>query len=548
MADDYAGITLPSGAGVPHTADHPATSLNVADDNSSLSTGDLRREYNFGSSFTKLSFRRDPFLHLLNTIKGLKDPTDDAKWKYTERRRIGVYKRYAYVVGIDTTGVLSDDYTVAVAGTSWSTFIAANSNKFKVSATNAFQDLSLNQEFTLLMAGDYKTAGNLVNKIGVSSSSSGFIALGDPGTQPNFFLPDQVIKINLTDSIGGTTVKDYALARITAVYDWTFQNSSDNNATVKVGKALNCKLIHTQITAANEYPVRMAATSLLDVSHSTGTSSIAEKLEPARSYVTSNAHHELSGFGETWRQQPYSTGTGFNQIFKKTAMMSGRAMATVLKFEKNPWAEEWQDKMLEMNWDMGQALYFGEQYEDDDGYTYTEGFVNYALNNCSQFLLTHNTKTLDDFLEDFSAFNDPRYQFDLGANMAYFCDTKTWNWWHKIGGNSLQQNTLELSSQYEIQLAKKGRILGVDYSTFEVLGSRLNAIRDVHLDGSPVKMAAVNLKSVRIRPFIGNENRDVHVYVGVKTINNSGEDMRVDLIQGDVGFKFGAPETHAIWL
>jgi len=556
MADDYTGITLPSGSGVPLTAEHPATSFNVDDDNSSMSTGDLRRSYNFGNSFTKLSFRRDPFLHLMNRIKGMKDPTDDAKWKYTERRKTSVYKRAAYPVGIDTTGVLSADLLYENATVTWAQFIgnAGAADRYKVSASNAFADLSLNSEFTLLMAGDYNTAGNKVNKIGWTSASTGFIALGSVGTRPNFFLPNQTVKINLSSTVydesaivaTGQTVADYAIVRILGVYDWDQKNAS--SVAQREGVALNCKLIRKQITAANEYPTYMADDYLLDVSHSTSTSSLAERLEHARAYVVGTGHHELSGYGETYRVQPYSTQTGFNQIFKVTAMMSGRGMATKLKFEANPWAEEWEDKMLEMNWDIGQTAYFGDQYEDDDGYTYTEGFINYALSNSNKFSLTRSSKDLDDFLEDFSALNDPRYQYDLGASMAYFCDTPTWNWLHKLGGQSLHQNTAELSAAYGIQLATKGKIVGVDYSTFDVGGSKLNAIRDVHLDGSPVKMAAINLKQAKIRPFIGNgENRDVTVYTGVKTIQNSGEDYRVDLIQGDIGFKFGAGETHAIW-
>ena len=555
MPDDYAAITLPSGSGTPHTLDHPATSMNVSDDNSSLSTGDLRRQYNFGNSFTKLSFRRDPFLHLMNRIKGMKQPTDDAKWKYTERRKTSVYKRCAYPVGIYTGGVSTADLLYENATTTWAQFIAnaGASNRYKVSATNAFADLSLNQEFSMLFAGDYTTAGNKVNKIGWTSSSTGFIAMGAVGTRPNFFLPNQTIKINLSSTIydesaivaTGQTVADYAICRILSVYNWDQKNAS--SVAQREGVVLNLKLIRVQVTSTNEYPTYMADDALLDVSHSTGTSSLAERLEHARSYVVGTGYHELSGYGETWKGQPYSTGTGFNQIFKVTAMMSGRAMATKLKFEANPWTEEWEDKMFEMNWDIGQTAYFGDQYEDDDGLTYTEGFINYALSNANLFSLTRSSKSLDDFLEDFSAFNDPRYQYDLGSSMAYFCDTPTWNWLHKLGGQSLQQNTAELSSAYGIQLARKGRIVGVDYSTFNVLGSQLNAIRDVHLDGSPVKIAAINMKQAKIRPFIGNQNRDVHVYVGVKTIENSGEDYRVDLIQGDIGFKFGAGETHALW-
>ena len=556
MPDDYAGITLPAGSGVPHTLDHPATSLNVADDNASLSTGDLRRGYNFGNSFTKLTFRRDPFLHLMNRVKGMKDPTDDPKWKYTERRKTSVYKRAAYPVGIYTGGVVDADLLYENATVTWAQFIAnaGDTNRFKVSATNAFADLSIGQEFSMLFAGDYTTAGNKVNKIGWTNSSTGFIALAAIGTRPNFFLPNQTIKINLSSTLydenaivaSGVSIADYAICRILSVFDWDQKNNS--SVAQREGVVLNLKLIRIQVTSTNEYPTLMADDALLDVSHSTGSSSLAERLESARTYVVGTGYHELSWYGETWRGQPYSTGTGFNQIFKVTAMMSGRAMTTKLKFEANPWAEEWKDKFFEMNWDMGQTAYFGDQYEDSDGLTYTEGFINYALSNANIFSLTRSSKSLDDFLEDFSAFNDPRYQYDLGDSMAYFVDTPTWNWFHKLGSQSLHQNTAELSSAYGIQLARQGRIVGVDYSSFKVTGGTMNVIRDVHLDGSSVKIAAINMKQAWIRPLIANgRSRDVHVYPNVKSIENSGEDYRVDLIQGDIGFKFGAGETHALW-
>lgn len=557
MADDYAGITLQSNAGVPHTVDHPAQSFNVDDDNTSLPTGDLRREYNFGNSYTKLTFRRDPFLHLLNRVKGLKQYTDDPKWKWAEKRMTQVYKRAAYPVGIDTTGIATDDLLYGDATVTWARFIqyAGNgSNQYKLSTSNAFADLSLDQEFTMLFAGDYNTSGNKVNKIGWTNSSGGFIALGSIGTRPNFFLPGQTIKINLCSSLydessilaAATLTNDYAICRILSVFNW--DQNDDSAVAQREGVMLNLKLIRKQVTSTNEYPTFMADDQILDVSHSTKTSSLAERLELARTYVVGTSFHELSGYGTTWRGQPYSTQYGFNQIFKVTAQMSGRAMATKLRFEGNPWAEEWEDKMREMNWDMGQTLYFGDQYEDDDGHTYTEGWVNWALSNANVFSLDRSSKSLDDFLEDFSAFNDPRYQYDLGANLAYFVDTPTWNWLHKIGGNSLQQNTAELSSAYEIQLARSGKIAGVDYSSFKIMGSTLNAIRDVHLDGSPIKIAAIDMKHVAIRPLMANGiNRDVTVFVGVKTIHNSGEDYRVDLIQGDIGFKFDTGEKHAIW-
>lgn len=541
--NDYSRITMPATSGVPHTVDAPVSSFDV----SGLTTydiGDLRRKWNFGNTFTKLSYRRDPFLHLANSIKGIKKPTDDAKWEYPVKRNIGLYKRYAYVVGLDVDGTVSADYSESDSTTAWNTFLAKNSNQFLLNGTgNAFADIALGQSFSMLMAGDYKTSGNLVNKVGRTVD----YALGANGTKPNFFLPGQTLRIPLAAAIKGTSVADYASVKIDSIYNWTYSDSDDDSVW-KHGVVLNVHLVRAAITSTNEFPVGCSNdATIFDVSHSTGSSSIAQKLEPARCYVSGSAYHELSGYGSTYRTQPFSTETGLNQIFKVTAMMSNRARATVLKFGGNPWSEEWETKMREMNWDIGQTAYFGDQYTDSDGVTYTEGFINYALNNANSFTLTTGSKTLDDFLEDMSAFNDPRYQYDLGTSIAYFVRTDIWNWLHKLAG--FQKNNMDLASGYNIDLARRGKVTGVDYSSFTVMGTTMNVIRDVHLDGTNVKMAAINLKSCAIRPLIGNGiNRDVTVYPGVKTIQNSGEDYRVDLIQADIGFMFTNPETHAIWL
>ncbi len=538
--NDYSGITMPNNSGVPHTVNAPVASLDVT----GLSTydiGDLRRKFNFGNTYTRLSFKRDPFLHLANTLKGMKKPTDDSKWEYAVKRNTSAYKRFAYVVGIDVDAVVTSDYTVEDATGLWTTFTAANSNKNLLSGTgNAFADIALGQSFSLLMAGDYKTAGNLVNKIGRTADYS----LGSNGTRPNFFLPSQTVRIPLAGTITTGIVADYATVKILSIYNWSYQTSA--GSVWNHGVILNVKLIKAADTSTNEFPVYTGTTTLFDVTHSTGSSSMAQYLEPARCYVSGSSYHELSGYGSTNRMQPYSTEDGLNQIFKVTAMMSNRARATVLKFGGSPWQDEWEDKMREINWDIGQTAYFGDQYTDAEGVTHTEGFINYALNNANSFSLTLATKTLDDFLEDLSAFNDPRYQYDLGSNIAYFCRTDVWNWLHKLSG--FHQNNAEISTNFSIQLAKKGKIAGVDYSSFTVQGTTLNIIRDVHLDGTNVKMAAINLKAAYIRPLIGNNiNRDITVYPGVKTIQNSGEDYRVDLIQGDIGFMFTSPETHAVW-
>ena len=76
----------------------------------------------------------------------------------------------------------------------------------------------------------------------------------------------------------------------------------------------------------------------------------------------------------------------------------------------------------------------------------------------------------------------------------------------------------------------------------------MNVTRNIHLDGSPIKILAVNMKHVSYRPLVGNGlNRDTAIYVGVQTLENSGVDRRVDLIQTEAGMEFQMPEAHAYW-
>jgi len=46
------------------------------------------------------------------------------------------------------------------------------------------------------------------------------------------------------------------------------------------------------------------------------------------------------------------------------------------------------------------------------------------------------------------------------------------------------------------------------------------------------------MNSVKYRPLVGNgDNRDTAIYVGVQTLENSGVDKRVDLIQTEAGLE-----------
>ena len=70
---------------------------------SELSTGDLRRKYNFGDRVSEVSIAQDPFFRFLSKVA--KRPVDDPQFKWAEKRP-SFHKRYAYVSGwIDNSNV-----------------------------------------------------------------------------------------------------------------------------------------------------------------------------------------------------------------------------------------------------------------------------------------------------------------------------------------------------------------------------------------------------------------------------------------------------------
>ncbi len=564
MADDYSRIVQPTGTGNPHTIDAPTQAQPWGTDNfevnnqnqrtgrTSPDIGDLQRRYDFGNTYTKLSFQRDPFQHLLLAGKKKKF-VSDSKFEYAIKRATNTYKRYGYVLGVKDAGAaaLGATTNVTSGGSAWDTAALRLLLADAGDGTGCQDDAipAAGEDVQLLIAGDYKVHGNLVNKIDAYGTATGDYACGAPLTRPNWFLKDQVLKIPTRASVGTGSVNGYALVKLTAAPD-----------TVDVYDSGDAGVIATMVSAygivlkrdsGSTYPVSLqaaaASATIPDVTHGTGSNSIAEKLEPMRTYIAGTAYHELSGYGSTWKSQPFSTDYGYTQIFKNTAMMSGRAMATALKFGENPWKNEWAEKMAEINWDIAQAGYFGEQTIDADGITYTEGLVNFVLNNGNTFTLDTTTKTIDSFLDDLSALNDPRFAIAQKSAPVYYCGTQVWNWLAKMGG--FAKNNLEISPNYSMQFSGRGKMAGVSYRQFDVDGSSIRVVRDIHLDGTNVKMIGANMQACNTVALKANGiNRDMAVYPGVKTIRNSGEDYRVDLIQADVGFEFTAPETHAVWL
>jgi hypothetical protein len=224
-------------------------------------------------------------------------------------------------------------------------------------------------------------------------------------------------------------------------------------------------------------------------------------------------------------------------------VMDNTDRATVLKYEGNEWARIWKEKLIEHKWDIEQSLLFGSQ---NGTYRTTQGAVDWILSNGNIFSLNTATKTQDSFLDDMSNLLDPRYN---NANATvFFCSTDVYNWMHKLGGYF--KNNLELSTNFsaDFMAAGKKKVLGLDSTTFNTVYGDMNVIRNIHLDGTNVKMLGVNMKHCAYRPLVGNGiNRDTSVYVGVQTLENSGVDRRVDQIITEAGMEWSMPECHAIW-
>jgi len=479
-----------------------------------IDTGDLRRKYNFGDRVSELAIAQDPFFRFVSKLN--KKPTDDPHFQFTEKRG-SYHKRYAYVTDHGATSALGNS-----GDSTW------DSGESDQGDTYYFK-----------MGTDYSSAGNRQNVYGQSNND---ISVGDSNTKPEFFMEGQLVKINThtageSPGSGGGEVDNYAIVKVESVAD------SGSEFVV-----LKTSVIKAPFSSAASVEI-----ASFDTDTPKGTTiqdydkSIASQLEQQRCYVVGNANKEGSGFPETWKDQPYSLKTGATQIWKTTMAMSNTARATVLRYEGNEWARIWKEKLIEHKWDIEADLLFGTQYIDTtNGIQYTQGAVDYVLTNGNIFTLTTATKTADDFLDDMSNYLDPRYN-GSSANV-FFCDTETYNWLHKLGGYF--KNNMEVSSNFSADLAVTGRkkVLGLDTTTISTVYGDMNVVRNVHLDGSPVKILAMNMKNCFYRPLVGNGiNRDTGIYVGVQTLENSGIDRRVDQILTEAGMEFGMAESHAIW-
>ena len=488
----------------------------AASQGSSLSTGDLRRRYDFSERFSELALAQTPFFRLVSMLA--KKPTDDPSFKFTEKRQSWL-KRYAYVVGFrhGSTDVHND-----------ATLVESHNSA-----------LSLGGEVKLYMATDYFSAGNIQN---VQGQSNGAIKVGDAGTAPEFLQVNQVLKVPMSSTSGGGAATDYMLVRITAVAAQGASNLSANSGTGSATaetKLITGKILRLPgVAESASYSSNVAQCVSYNVD-------IAESLEERRSYVVGNSFGEGSSLlGTTWKDNPYSTGYGQTQIFRTEFGMTNTARATALKYEPNEWARVWKDKLIEHKWDIEQAGLFSSQVTDSS-VNHTQGAVDYVLNYGNIFSWS-SSKNIDDFLQDMSQYQDPRYNQDKAT--VFLCSTEVFTWLHKLGG-FFKQN-IDIDDQFRADLAVTGRkkVMGLDVTTISTVYGDINVSRCIALDGSHVKILALNMNNVKYRPLVGNGvNRDTSIYVGVQTLENSGIDKRVDMILTEAGFEFMMPESHAIW-
>ena len=485
-------------------------------DGPSKDTGDLRRKYNFGDRVSELAIAQDPFFRFVSQVA--KKPTDDPEFKFTERRH-SYHKRYAYVTAH------GDSSSVSLTG----------------DATIPAGDVDEGDIYYFKMGADYKSSGNISSIFGQAASK---VDVGDPNTAPAFFLQDQVIKINFRDE--DEAVADdlliptgYILAKILSV---TAVSSTHQILKTEIVKG---------VASAQDLMWNDASTPVSE----TYDKSIAGELEVKRCYVVGNAHAQGSGYPESWKDQPFSTAFGLTQIFKTAMAMDNTTRATVLKYEPNEFARIWRTKLIEHKYDIEQALLFGSQGTDSSGTQYTEGAVNFISTYGNIFdgsgIGGTGTKSQDDFLDDMSEFLDPRYN---NANATLFmCSTDTYNWMHKLSGyfSANVQKVADSSASLgraDFSIAGRKNVYGLDVTQVFTPYGAMNLVRNIHLDGTDVKILAINMGHCSYRPLVGNGlNRDTAVYVGVQTLENSGVDRRVDLIQTEAGMEWRMPEAHAVW-
>ena len=491
--------------------------------------GDLRRRYAFGNRVSELAIDQTPFFRFLSMAS--KKPTDDPEFKSLEERS-SWHKRYGYIVSVDQDA----DASTNVATDAQYSAAHATTNMLTV-ANHTADGL-----FAVKMETDFTSEGNVQSVLGQTG-----ITIGSAGTKPAWLVPGQLLRIPVdvvTAVDDATKIRDDYM--VCSVQKFATL-ATDTNA---VGILLKCVR-----------PVAVTGAYRCVFKGSTFGSSVwtitAAAAEANKVYATGSAHAEGSTFPDSWKDQPYKDVYGLTQIFKTTCQMTNTARATQLKIVPDEWARIWKQKLIEHKYDMEQAFLFNRKHVD--GTTrYTQGIIDYILQSGNIFALNTATKSQDSFLDDMSNFLDPRY--NNGNATVFFASTDIYNWLHKLSGyfaNNVGMVKAGVSSPNDASLGRadmamtgKKKMFGLNITTISTPYGDMNVTRNIHLDGGQggAKMVAVNMKHVAYRPLVGNGvNRDTSIHVGVQSLENTGVDRRIDLIQTEAGLECLMPEAHAVW-
>jgi hypothetical protein len=486
--------------------------------------GDLRRRYAFGNRVSELAIDQTPFFRFLSMAS--KKPTDDPEFKSLEERS-SWHKRYAYVMAHDADKVSGS--ASAVDGDYVGTQLAEA--KFA-------QD----QIFGLKLSSDFLSEGNVQSVLGQTAT-----AIDAAGTKPAWLLAGQLLKIPVyiaTSATDSTKISDdYIIVKVQSA-------PVDIGSTNAVGVVVK---VIKGVQGAGAYVPAFAGQAYAN----SAWSLTASASESNKVYANGSAHAEGSTFPDSWKDQPYKDVYGLTQIFKTTCQMTNTARATQLKIVPDEWARIWKQKLIEHKYDMEQAFLFNRKHADGNT-RYTQGIIDYILQSGNIFSLSLATKSQDSFLDDMSNFLDPRY--NNGNATVFFASTEVYNWLHKLSGyfaNNVGMVKPGATSpgvdglgRADMAITGKKKMFGLSITTISTPYGDMNVTRNIHLDGaaSGAKMVAVNMKHVAYRPLVGNGvNRDTSIYVGVQSLENTGVDRRIDLIQTEAGLECLMPEAHAVW-
>ncbi len=540
----YRGSTLDSGLGLSSGA---------------VPSGELRRLYNFGNSVSELSVSSTPFFRLLSQFA--KSPTNDPEFKGLEQRHQW-QRRYVFVHDGEAAGSKTVDGTTKTC----KGIVPVNSTASAHIIGSVWKALAAGDFLCMNLTSDYKDTGEW-KKDGSYYNASGSL--------PYYIVPGQIINVpvmssdvslanNDVTSYGIMTLKVTAMEVATNTAKCILEVIALPSLTDGGGAAIHdsdkvyvgspgYKNTGSSVAGANPAGgANMPSASITGavVNFALVPASGRNERE-RRCYISGSAHAEGSGYPTSWKDKAIIDTYGYTQIFKTSAEMNNTARATVLRGIPNEWARMWKERLMEHKRDLEWASLFGVKYKTDaagtDPVRYTQGAYDFIVNNGYSFSMAIGSKTLDSFIDDLGEFMHPE-KGDPGSTI-FMAPTDVFSYLSKVGSTGFAEQSLSGSKVSQFYQSSVKQLAGLNIMQIATPHGTMNLTKNINLDGSNVKVMAVNLKNVKYRPLVGNGlNRDTSIYVGVQSIENTGTDKRVDLIQTEAGLDWGMPEAHAVWL